>query len=140
MNRPIGITVIALFDFLAAMFFLLVGLLMALGMGLAGMSNDVGGGAAAMLAGLGIVGAVIFFACAVLCALMGWGLWTLKNWARIITLVFAFIGLGFGALGLMGSMVHFEVFTFAFQLVPVAINGLVAWYMMQPHVKQAFGT
>jgi uncharacterized membrane protein (DUF2068 family) len=103
------------------------------------MSKDIGGGAGAMLAGLGIVGAVIFFVVAVLYALMGWGLWTLKNWARIIVLVFAIIGLAFGALGLMGSLLHFEVFTFALQLVPVAVNALIAWYLMQPHVKQAFG-
>jgi uncharacterized membrane protein (DUF2068 family) len=139
MNRPVGVTVLALFNFLCAAFFLMLGMLMALGMGAAGMSKDLAAGAGAMLAGLGVVGAVIFFAVAALYAVMGWGLWTLQNWARIIVLVFAFIGLAFGALGVMGSLLHFEIVTLVLQMVPLAVNALIAWYLMQPHVKQAFG-
>ena len=44
-----------------------------------------------------------------------------------------------GALGLMGSLLAFEIFSFVLQLVFVAIYGLIAWYMMQPDVKRAFG-
>jgi hypothetical protein len=139
MERPIGVTILALFEFLCMALFLLIGLGLAVGMGAVGMSPDVSGGAGALIAGLGIFGAVLFFILAALYAVMAWGMWTLKNWARIITLVFAFIGLAFSALGLMGSLVSFEIFSFVFQLFPFAINGLIAWYMMQPHVKRAFG-
>jgi uncharacterized membrane protein (DUF2068 family) len=138
-QRPIGVTILALFDFLGMVVLLLGGLLLAVGMGVAGMSKEVAGGMGAILAGVGIFGAVFCFILAVLYGVLGWGLWSLKNWARIITVVFAGIGLAFGALGLVMSLIHFEIFSLFLQAVPVAVNALIVWYMLQPHVKQAFG-
>jgi hypothetical protein len=139
MQRPIGVTILAILCFLMTAVMLLAGLGLGLGMGLVGMSPDVGGGMGAMLAGLGIAGAVFFLIIAVLYGLMGWGLWTLKNWARIIALVFAVLGLCFGVLGLLGSLLAMEVISLFLQLVSVGINGLITWYLLQPHVKRAFG-
>ena len=106
-------------------------------MGFAGVSSDQAG-AGAFLAGLGAVGAVFMFVCAGLNALLGWGLWKLKPWARLIVLIFSLIGLGFGALGLFGSLMTMDVSSIVVVTIPLAINGLIVWYMMQPHVKVAF--
>lgn len=48
-----------------------------------------------------------------------WGLWTLRSWARTLTIVLSAIGL-----------INFPVGTI--------IDGLVIWYLFQPHVKEAF--
>jgi hypothetical protein len=38
------------------------------------------------------------------------------------------------------SLFAFEITSLVMGLVPVAIQGVIAWYMMQPHVKAAFGS
>ena len=136
-ERPTGITILAVLYFIFTACLLLVGVALAVGMGFAGASADQTG-VGAVLAGLGMVGAVVMFVCAGLYGLLGWGLWKLKGWARLIVLIFAIIGLGFGALGLMGSLITMEITSIVVGSIPLAINGLITWYMLQPHVKAAF--
>ncbi len=90
------------------------------------------------MAGLGAVVAVFFFVFAAIVALLGWGMWQLKNWARIVTLVFACIGIFFGGLWLLLSLMHFHVFAIVFLGIRLAINALIIWYLLQPHVRAAF--
>jgi uncharacterized membrane protein (DUF2068 family) len=136
-TRPTGLTILAVLYFIGTACMLLLGVALAVGMGFASVSSDQAG-AGAFLAGLGAVGAVFMFVCAGLNALLGWGLWKLKPWARLIVLIFSLIGLGFGALGLFGSLMTMDVSSIVVGTIPLAINGLIVWYMMQPHVKAAF--
>jgi uncharacterized membrane protein (DUF2068 family) len=136
-TRPTGVTILALLYFVGTACMLLLGVALAVGMGFAGVSSDQAG-AGAFLAGLGIVGAVFMFVFGALYGLLGWGLWKLKTWARLIVLIFGFIGLGFGALGLFGSLLTMDVSSIVMGTIPLAINGLIVWYMLQPHVKAAF--
>jgi uncharacterized membrane protein (DUF2068 family) len=143
MQRPLGVTVLAVLNFLGAVLAVLVGLAFILGMGALGSmigqrAKEGGAAGFAVLAGFGVVFGVMMFAGAAISAFIGWGLWNLKNWARIVTMVFAVIGLAFNALSLLGSMLHFHIIALVVVLVPVAINGLILWYLNQPHVKQAF--
>ncbi len=135
--RPTGVTILAVLYFVATACMLLLGVALAVGMGFAGVSSDQAG-AGAFLAGLGIVGAVFMFIFGGLYGLLGWGLWKLKTWARLIVLIFACILLGFGALGLFGSLLTMDMSSIAMGTLPLAINGLIVWYMLQPHVKAAF--
>jgi hypothetical protein len=61
-------------------------------------------------------------------------LFQLKEWARIVVIVFAAIGLLFG----MASFFLPGMFLFG-KLIRLAVNALIIWYLMQPPVKAAFG-
>jgi len=143
MNRPGGVTVIAILDFIGAALCLLMGILSVVGagagvlgaMGQGGQGAAAAGGIMAMIAGALTVFA---FVGAAIAALLGFGLWKLKNWARIITIVFAVIGVLFQLFGLVGILAHFNVFALIVTLVPLAINALIAWYLLQKDVAAAF--
>src|SRR5262245_65949585 len=113
MGRPVGVTILAILDFLGAALCVLGGIGMLVGGGAiatainqqAGSSGAGAGLVAAMGAGLGVVMLVF----AAIYALVGWGLWALKNWARIITIVLLVIGIGFSLLGLVGTLTHFTI-------------------------------
>jgi hypothetical protein len=76
--------------------------------------------------------------------LVGWGLWKLKDRARIGTFVFAGIEILGSLFGLAGGWGHLGAFAilgyFAkIQLAcRVAIAGWVIWYLLQPNVIAAF--
>jgi uncharacterized membrane protein (DUF2068 family) len=67
------------------------------------------------------------------------GLFGLKNWARIIAMVLSAIGAVFGLLAVFSLMMHFAAIMAFWQLIKIAINVLIVWYLNQPQVKQAFG-
>ena len=103
MERPLGVTILAILHFIGVFFAICAGLLMILGMGffaaaLARAAN-IGSGGAGIIAGLGVVLAIFAFIGAAISGLIGWGLWNLKNWARITAMVFAVLGM----LGGVGS-------------------------------------
>src|SRR5258706_5853004 len=105
MARPTGVTIIAVLYFLGAALGLLGGVLMFVGGGfLASMINQQGGAGgsagAGMMAGLGAVGGGVALIVAANCALVGWGLWEVKNLARIVALVLSRLGI-LGALALL---------------------------------------
>ena len=141
MDRPTGVVIIAVLDFLGAAVAVLLGIAAFLGMGFAAaMFAHSAGHAlpAGFLAGLGAVLGIGFFIGAAIAAFLGWGIWSLKDLARIVQMVFAGIGALFAALGLMISLLHFAIFGFFFAAIRLGINGLILWYLNQPHVKAAF--
>src|SRR5262249_52567280 len=91
------------------------------------------------LAGVGVLLAVLFFGLAVVCAFLGYGMLTLKNWARVLAFVFAIIGAVFGAMGLVWAILHFSAVGIVMSGGRLGINVLIAWYLNQPHVKASFG-
>jgi hypothetical protein len=146
MNRPTGVTIIAILYFLNAAVTILAGLaLLGIGSvaGLAAGGGKAGApeGAAAIgfLVGLGVVGAVICFIFAALPLATGIGLWKLKNWGRVIAIVLGVIWACFQALGLLGSLMHFEIFSMMVGLIMLGLNVWIILYLMKPHVKAAFG-
>jgi hypothetical protein len=143
MGRPIGVTIIAILQFLGATILILAGVGLIVGGGMIGSllsrnSQLSGAGLTGIMAGLGAVVSVFFFVFAAIVALVGWGMWQLKNWARIVTLVFACIGIVFGGIWLLLSLMHFNLFAMVFLGIRLAINGLIIWYLLQAHVKAAF--
>ncbi len=142
MQRPTGVTILAVLNFIAAAFCALF----ALGAGAIGAI--VGASAAAgaqsrsplaMIAGLGgAMAAVVFLLCAALSIVVGIGLLKLLNWARILTIVLAAIGLVFGLLGIVSGLAHLIIPALITQLIAVAICAWIVLYLLKPHVKQAF--
>jgi hypothetical protein len=137
MERPVGVTVIAVLDFVGAFFMVMIGLFLIFGMGLIGAASNRPGGMV-MFAGLGAFGAVVMFIFAAIAVAVGYGLINLQNWARIVTIVLAGIGLVFAVPSLLFLVVRFHPFAIMSLLVRVAINALILWYMLQRQVKQAF--
>jgi hypothetical protein len=139
MVRPTGVTVLAVLDFIGAAFCVLAGLGMMLGGGfIASMLSQQQGGSAGLMAAIGAAAGVIFLVIAAVAILLGWGLLKLKEWARIITIVLA----GLGALGALIALAtvfaHFAAVAMFVVLCRLAINGLIIWYLLQPHVRAAF--
>jgi hypothetical protein len=141
MNRPTGVTVISILYFLGAACMVLLGVLLLVGGGMAGaaMKDSGSTGGMALLATMGVAGAIACFVLALLPGAVGWGMWSLKNWARIAALVLAILGLLTNGLGLLGSLLHFEIVTFTIGAIIVGIYIWVVLYLLKPHVKTAFG-
>ncbi len=142
MERPTGVTVLAVLNFLGAGLYALLAVLFFLigaGGAASGMMSEMGGGAAAFLLGLGAAVGVILLIFAAIGLAIGIGMWKLRNWARIVTIVLVGLSLLLGVLGLLGSLIAFELVSLIFQAIFVALYAWIIWYLFQPHVKQAFG-
>jgi hypothetical protein len=142
MVRPVGVTILAILNFIGAAFCLLGGIGMILGGGfiatILSQQGQGSAGAAGALAGLGAVAGVFIIVVGGVSALLGFGLWKLKEWARIVSIVLYGISGAFQLLALLGSMAHFNVFAFVWSIFWVALDAFIIWYLLKPEVKAAF--
>jgi uncharacterized membrane protein (DUF2068 family) len=139
MQRPTGVTIIAILSFLAAAGCILMGLLsFAGGAFVAGILKNLPG--VGMAAG-GLVAAfgAVFLAIGVLYAATGYGLWALKNWGRLIMMVLMTLGLIFGLIGLIGVFANFSTGMVVGVVIRLIICAWILWYLIQPEAKKAFG-
>jgi len=140
MERPTGVTILAVLYFLGAACLGLAGLgFIVGGSAIAAAAAKSGGPGAALFAAGGAVIGVFCLVFAVAYLVLGIGFIKLQNWARIVVIVLTGIGILFGLLGLMTVMIHMMVFQLVFQLIVLAIEVWVVVYLFKPHVKQAFG-
>jgi hypothetical protein len=141
MGRPVGVTILAILCFLGALACIGFGILSFVGGGLsavAGSQTEGAGGAGAMLGALGAAAGVVCLIIGAIDFLLGWGLWKLKNWARIITLILMAIGVVFGLIGLVGTLLHFNLFSLILTLIYLAVYCLIIWYLLRADVRAAF--
>ncbi len=140
MQRPAGVTVIAIFQIAFGLFAILLGLT-AFGLGSDAVMHRamMGGAVGAVVGALGAVVGIILLVLGVLYIVLGVGLLKLANWARLVTLVFAALGALLHVLRLFRDMAHLFVFHAFFSVIVTAICVLIIWYLLQPNVKQAFG-
>jgi hypothetical protein len=140
MQRPTGVTILAVLAFIAGAFLVVVALLSLLG---GAVVSSLGSPRMGMVAGVGAaVVAVFLLILAAVEVVIGVGLLKLQNWARIVTIVLV----GLSLLGSLGSIFnpfgHMHIFFMLFlirRLVFAAIDVWILWYLFQPNVKQAFG-
>lgn len=143
MVRPTGVTVIAVLAFIGAGLLTILGILAFVGGAFIGAmigsgvqaqgSGPAGAGLGAMIGGVIGVFFLIFAAVQLTC---GVGLWKLKEWGRLLTIIVSAIGIVLALFNLM----HFHVFALFFVMIRIAIGGLIIWYLSQPQVKAAFMT
>jgi hypothetical protein len=142
MNRPIGVTILAILNFIGAAICLLGGIGMILGGGfIATMLSQQGqgsAGAAGIFAGLGAAAGVFIILVGGVSILLGFGLWKLKGWARIVSIVLYGISAALQLLGLLGSLAHFNAFAVIWSVFWIAVDAFVIWYLLKPEVKAAF--
>ena len=143
--RPTGVTVIAIMWGISAVFYLLIGLAMLIAPIALPISEL--GAMGAMIAMFGSVIGVVMLIFGIVFLVIAYGLWTLKNWARIITIILCgisvvFTVLGFVAMATMSPMLAMPgmesvVVTTVIQgVVAIIINCLIIWYLIK--VKEAF--
>ena len=143
MQRPTGVTVIAVLDFIGAFFCVIgatvaffFGTMLASFIGAAANANGTVAPGAGLMAGIGAIFGAIFLAGAVLLIFVALGLIKLKNWARVTAIVLAILGLLGSirnlAMGFHGSGMVMTIIFLAYYI-------WVVWYLLQPNVKAAFG-
>jgi hypothetical protein len=138
MQRPTGVTVLAILSFLGAGCLVILGLLMFAGgaMLATALRSSMPGG---LLAGVTSVIAVFCLLFAALYVATGIGLWTLKPWGRVLTIILVLLSLLFSVLRLLGSMMHFAIPLVIWNIIVCSVDVLILWYMFTPEVKRAFG-
>ena len=126
MQRPTGVTIIAVLAAIGGVFGLLASLVL-LGAG-AAVSTTSG------LGGLVFVAGIIVLAYSVLSLVLAYGFWTLKPWAWPL-------GIGVQVLGIIQAVLQFmnDTTNVVSLVISLAIAGVILWYLNQPHVKAAFG-
>jgi hypothetical protein len=149
MNRPVGVTLIGVLDFLGMAIQIALGIGGLVGMSFLGafitklaaqnqQQMPPGTNITAIMASLGVVFAIGAFVFALVSALIGWGMLSLKNWARILSIIYSSIGILCFGLGILGSLLHFNPIGFAWNMSWLVINALIIWYLLQSQVKAAF--
>jgi hypothetical protein len=138
MERPTGVTVLAVLAFISTGLLVLAALGVLLGGAMvANMAARPGMG---MMAGtLGAILGVVLLGFAILYVAIGIGFLKLQNWARIVTIILCGLGVLFNGLGLLTALFHFSVLLFVWRAIVVAIEVWIILYLLKPHVKQAFG-
>jgi hypothetical protein len=138
MERPAGVTILAVVAFFLAALLALG----ALGAFLGGaiLSHLARGGGMSMLAGVGgaILG-VIFLGFAVIYIVDAVGLLKVANWARILTIVLVALSLLQSVFRTLRLLTHLHPVGMFFTLIIVAIDVWILVYLFKPDVKQAFG-
>ena len=140
MNRPTGVTVIAVLGFIASGLWALAGVAMCMG---GALFSRLAYSPMARLAGLGgaFVGVMVLGVAAV-GIVTSVGMLNLREWARILTIIAAVLSLLVAALGLLDVLRHVHLLFFFGALVRRAIVAAVdVWiltYLFLPNVKQAF--
>jgi hypothetical protein len=126
MQRPTGVTVIAVLAAIGGVFGLLASLAL-LGVG-AAVSTTSG------LGGLVFVAGIIVLAYSVLSLVLAYGFWTLKPWAWPL-------GIGVQVLGIIQALLQYmnNSTNLVSLVISLIIAGVILWYLYQPHVKSAFG-
>jgi hypothetical protein len=150
MTRPAGVTAIAVLYIIGACFMVLVALGLIIGGSLAGgaLGSMIGGsqstsgtgaaGGVAVGLFLGAAGGIIMLIFAAAHGVVAWGMLKLKEWARIVSIALAVLGLVLAVPALLFGVMRGSPVALVFTLVRVAIAGWILWYLVQPHVKAAF--
>jgi hypothetical protein len=138
MERPAGVTILAVVAFILGGFSVLGGLGIALGGAV--LSRMASGSGLGMLASLGgaVLGA-IFFGFAVIYIVDAFGLLKVANWARILTMILVALHLFRTAFSLLRPFAHVHPIGLFFSLIFAAIDVWILVYFFKPDVKRAFG-
>ena len=138
--RPTGVVLIAIYHFLTALFLAILAIALGVGgtvlgaMFAAGQNSPLGGLGMAV----GVVGAIAFLIGAAIAAVAGYGIWALREWGRILSIVLAAISLLFSVPGLLLGHHHVFFLIGSLHLIRIAIAVLIIWYLVQPQISALF--
>ena len=126
MQRPTGITILAILAAIGGVFSLLASFAL--------MGFGAVAGATTGLGGFTFVGGLIVLAYSVLSLLLAYGFWGLKPWAWPL-------GVGVQGLGIVQAVLQFlnNTSNIASLVIGIGIAAFILWYLFQPSIKAAFG-
>lgn len=75
---------------------------------------------------------------AVVVTFLGYGMWTLRNWARVVTIMITAVSLVYAVVSLAQIASHINPSTLVLSLVRIGLCLLVLWYLWRPDVRAAF--
>jgi hypothetical protein len=126
MQRPVGVAIIAVLCWFWAFWIVVFGAVLALGFT---FFSAVTAGLPAILSGMGVIGGLFLIGLGAAISFLGYGLFTMREWARMATVVLAVVGMVTGLLGGIGIFGR---------LFRVLINGLIVWYLTQSRIRMSF--
>jgi uncharacterized membrane protein (DUF2068 family) len=137
--RPTGVTLIAIYHYLAAAFIAVLGI----GLFVGGKVISMLGGADGVVlpkAGflIGVVGGTALLVFALIHAIAGFGMWSMTEWGRLLAIVLAVISLVFAIPGLLLSALTMHALFGGFRVLRVVISALIIWYLLQAGTKAMF--
>jgi hypothetical protein len=131
MERPAGITGIAILFFLAAIYLCAIGVVKPLEPDAISLMHG-----APLMYGLELAGPYMTLLVGSGYALVGWGLWRLHNWARWAAMAVMTLGVGLLVPRISMAELGVAVLLYGFQ---IALRVAVAWYLAQaPAVIDSF--
>jgi hypothetical protein len=140
MERPVGITILAVLNFLAAVFWFLAAGVFVLGPGQAIRGSEpVSAAALTSLAALGPAGGIVLLLFAAINVIVGIGMWKLRHWARTLYMVFTGFAVAACALGMLTALAGADILMLLFNAALTLVYVWMLWYLLRPHVKKAFG-
>ncbi|MBE9140230.1 hypothetical protein IQ254_24025 [Nodosilinea sp. LEGE 07088] len=133
-QRPTGVTILAVLQFIGGVLSLLFGLSSLFFGGLMVASYAAAtAGAEINMGPVLLIAAVVAIISGLIGLLAGYGLFTLKGWGWTLAMVFSVINVISNVLGLIqGGSVPGSI-------VGIVISGLIIYYLNQSNVKRAFG-
>lgn len=140
MQRPTGVTIIAVLGIIFGAAAALEGLWIWFGTAL--FSTMARRPVGMMIGMTGAFAGIVLLGIAALVIVTSVGLLNLQEWARVLAIVLNAVHLVVAGLGLMEALRHIHMlFFFGMMLrhiVMIAIGVWIIVYLIQPHVKQAF--
>lgn len=134
-QRPTGITILAVLAFIGGIFGICGGLGGIVGGSFfGGLAASVGASNATALGGMVVVYSILALAFAVAELVFGFGAWTLKPWAWMLGMVLFGLNIVFNLVSVLAGWA-----AFGSVILPLAIAGVIIYYLLTPDVKQAFG-
>ena len=140
MQRPTGVTILAVLALIGGVFGILAGLLALMGGALfGGMAASAGAdaGTAASIGGLFFIGAVLILTGAVIELAFFYGAWTAKAWGWMLGVIAALWNIVVPiVVGLLNGDIVGGITS---NIIGIAIAGVILYYLNTPAVKQYFG-
>jgi len=129
---PTGVKIISVFYYISAALGVLFGIMFIIGAGLLGSMLSQIPMLGFLGSGLFIIGGIIMIGMSVLSFFIARGLWKARQWARIVTIIFA-------CLGLLTAILLTIQMGIASNIVGLVLNAAIGGYLVfSSKVKEAF--
>ena len=133
MERPAGVTTVAVIFLLVAVYLVFTAGVMLIRPG--SVSFAAG---ASLLGGLEVAGPFAFLLAGGLAGLIAHGLLRLNNWARRAAMIIALAGIVLLVPGVSGSVASLQIGTLAWGGLGIILRAAVLWYLYQEPVAAVF--
>jgi len=144
MDRPTGVTILSVLSYVGAAFYVFWAMVMLLGYAVGPEGVGSRGTGITLIAEFGVLAGVGLLLLATLSVIVGIGLWKLRNWARRLSIIFMALGVAGCVLNMLGALagpniLKLHILKLLFNAALGYLYGWIIRYLLQPHVKHAFG-